>query len=207
MGRRRKPISIPCTHPGKYSTSWFEQYAEPLWKKWLLPLKGQVKSYLELGVCEGRSMVWIMENLQPQRAIGIDPYLPDKPDHAPNYAQFEANMRENLKPWLDSGVLTVYKQRSIDFLRDQHREIPDGSVDLCYLDGSHMAWDLMTDVGLVWPKLKRPGGILLFDDYQKVYHLARPLTRVAWWCFTMAYDNRYELFFKEGRQVAVRRLK
>lgn len=207
MGRRRKPVNIPCTHPGKWSHSWFEQYAEPLWKKWLLPLKGSIKSYCEIGLSEGRSMVWILENLQPDQAIGIDPYLPDKPDHAANYAQFEANMRENLKPWLDSGVLTVHKQRSIDFLRDHHREIPDGSVDLCYLDGSHMAWDLMTDVGLVWPKLKRPGGILLFDDLQKTIHLGRSLTLIGVWAFEMCYFNRYERFFKEGRQFAVRRIK
>lgn len=207
MSRRRKPVSIPMQHAGRWSNSWFELHTEELWQKWLLPLKGQVGTYLEIGVNEGRSMLWMLENVEPKQAIGLDPYRPDKAEHAEHYAKFRDNMQHNLAPYLASGQCVVHEASSFDFLRERHGEIADGSVDLCYLDGSHMAWDLMADVSLVWPKLKRPGGMLLFDDLQRNIHLGRSLTLVAVWAFEMCYYNRYERWFREGRQFGVRRIK
>ena len=36
--------------------------------------------------------------------------------------------------------------------------------DFIYIDGSHVAKDVMTDACMAWPLLKK-GGIMVFDDY------------------------------------------
>ena len=51
--------------------------------------------------------------------------------------------------------------------REALRKLPFESYDLVYLDGSHMAADVLEDAVLSFPLLK-PGGILIFDDYQLV---------------------------------------
>jgi hypothetical protein len=40
----------------------------------------------------------------------------------------------------------------------------DHRFNFVYLDGSHVAKDVLTDACLVWPLLK-PNGIIVFDDY------------------------------------------
>jgi len=40
----------------------------------------------------------------------------------------------------------------------------DRRFDFVYIDGSHIAKDVLTDACLAWPLLK-PNGIMVFDDY------------------------------------------
>ena len=47
----------------KFTTDWFTNRI-PLWEKILAPLKGkQGIHYLEIGVFEGRSAIWMLENI------------------------------------------------------------------------------------------------------------------------------------------------
>ena len=39
------------------------------------------------------------------------------------------------------------------------------SFDFIYVDGSHLAMDVLIDGVLAWPLLK-PGGVMVFDDYR-----------------------------------------
>tara|TARA_R110000868_G_scaffold155324_4_gene381735 strand:- start:189 stop:668 length:480 start_codon:yes stop_codon:yes gene_type:complete len=41
---------------------------------------------------------------------------------------------------------------------------PDSEFDFIYVDGSHLAKDVLSDACLSWPMLKR-GGVMVFDDY------------------------------------------
>ena len=58
----------------KTSNNWFDDGPRATWEEHLLPLKDSIDSYLEIGVCEGVSMRWILENLEPSKAVGIDPW-------------------------------------------------------------------------------------------------------------------------------------
>lgn len=54
----------------------------------------------------------------------------------------------------------VIKGRSQEVLR----KLPFDTYDFAYIDGSHVASDVLTDAVLVFPLIKR-GGIVVFDDY------------------------------------------
>ena len=191
----------------RLSNGWFEQQAEPIWNKYLLPLNGQVRSYLEVGCCEGRSLVWILENLDPSLAVGVDPYIPPRRMQADAYRTYRDNCRWNLTRWIQDGKVRLYEHPSSWLMTDRGwRRVKRESFDLCYLDGSHLASDLMLDAILCWERLRR-GGIMVFDDMQRRWHLGRALVRPAVMAFMTIYDSRWEMFFMEPRQLAIRKLK
>jgi len=60
-----------------YQVDWFTPQL-PLWEKYLIPLKGLSNlSFLEIGSFEGRSAVWLLENIltdEASRIVCIDPF-------------------------------------------------------------------------------------------------------------------------------------
>lgn len=48
--------------------------------------------------------------------------------------------------------------------REMIGEIPDGSLDVIYVDGDHTLRGVILDLTLCWPKL-RPGGVMIGDDF------------------------------------------
>jgi len=68
MARHREEPKAPMTFKtpdGKdldfrYTNNWFNQYHREEWEKLFLPIRDNIKHYLEIGVCEGSSMLWVM---------------------------------------------------------------------------------------------------------------------------------------------------
>jgi predicted O-methyltransferase YrrM len=77
-------------------------------------------------------------------------------------ARFDYNLTlaksTTLNPYIE---LTKLKGKSFDCLRAMPL---DKQFDFVYIDGSHVAKDVLTDACLVWPMVKA-GGFLVFDDY------------------------------------------
>lgn len=192
--------------PIRFLNNWFRERTQPIWEKHLLCLAGKIDTYLEIGMAEGASMRWVLETLRPRKAIGIDPYIPPKERQSDAYRQYADNMQENLDPWFSNYSLCWYREKSQDVLRSRHEEIGDQSIDLAYIDGDHRAVELMTDICLLWPKLKK-GGWMVIDDFQRVYHAGKPLVRVAVRSFEWVFDNRYSRVWQDGRQLCYERIK
>jgi hypothetical protein len=54
-------------HSYNFSEDWFTENI-PVWLKVLSPFKGKPNlNYLEIGVFEGRSVIWMLENIQTYR--------------------------------------------------------------------------------------------------------------------------------------------
>lgn len=128
---------------------------------------------LEVGSFEGRSAVWLLENLlthPTSHLTCIDMFEMDGefreirdrmklsvPDDIDIEGHFDANM-------LATGAasrVTKLKGASTEMLR----RLPLHSFDLIYIDGSHTARNVLTDAVLCWDLLKL-NGILIFDDYR-----------------------------------------
>lgn len=136
-----------------FSTDWFTHHI-PTWEKYLDRFKGQPRiHYLEIGVFEGRSALWMLENILTHpsaRLTGIDTFPGDLKE------RFLANVRT-------AGFgekVTVIAGRS----QRELRRLPLDSFDIIYIDGSHAADEVLADAVLSWALLK-PGGIVIFDDY------------------------------------------
>jgi len=147
------PIAKPYAKDYQFSADWFTMRI-PAWERILAPLKGQPGiRYLEIGVYEGRSALWILENVLSHpsaRMTGIDIFPPGIRE------RYESNVK--LSGHADKVTTIVGRSQ------DEVRKLPAASFDLVYVDGSRAADDVLADAVQSWAVLK-PDGILIFNDY------------------------------------------
>ena len=167
-----------------FSSDWFTPNV-PEWSAALAHLKGKPDvSYLEVGLYEGRSAIWMLENVLTHptaRLTGIDVF----PDN------LEERWLANLEQSGAAGKTTTIK----GFSQAELRKLPLDSFDAIYIDGSHTADDVLADAVLSWDLLKS-GGILIFDDYEwrEGTHLPEELRpHAAIDAFITAYRNEIEV--------------
>jgi predicted O-methyltransferase YrrM len=114
-------------------------------------------NFLEIGVFEGKTSCWLMDNILSIESIHnskgmlhcIDPYITKNGEY---------NLRQHL------GDVIFYRAPSGEVLID----LIKGKVfnfDFVYVDGDHNACNLLEDLLLSW-KLLKVGGIMLIDDYE-----------------------------------------
>ncbi|MCK9569105.1 class I SAM-dependent methyltransferase [Candidatus Pacearchaeota archaeon] len=144
-------------------------------------LVGQPLNYLEIGVWEGRSGCWMLDNVlthPDSRYTGIDNWtsLPQVPIFARTHLGYHGS-----KALLIEG--------------DSKKLVPQlrGMFDIGFVDGGHDFETCYADLCNVWDKLK-PGGTMIADDYAFGPNL--PDVPVAVDRFYAERDDA-ELIFKE----------
>jgi predicted O-methyltransferase YrrM len=143
-----------------YTQDWFTDHV-PLLRQLLAPLAGKPVHALEVGVFEGRSTAWLMENVltHPGATLTwVDTFAGGSEHAGLDLTGLEQRFRANTRAF--ESRLVGHVGRSQDVLRGMTGE----RFDLVYLDGSHEAADVLADAVLAWPLL-RQGGVLGFDDY------------------------------------------
>jgi predicted O-methyltransferase YrrM len=124
------------------------------WSRILRSFKGKADVHaLEIGSFEGRSALWFLENIltHPTDSITcVDIWV------GPYEKLFDDNVTASPEP---NKVIKI-KRRSDEALR----KLKPNSFDFIYVDGSHIAKDVLMDAVLAWDLLK-PGGYIIFDDY------------------------------------------
>lgn len=133
--------------PGRsFTTDWagpFRENAERLFDG-LAPLP---LSYLEIGVYEGRSACWMLDNVLTHPLslyVGVDVRVQDR-------------------GWVN---LAPYGDKAVVYEGDSKVVVPRLNLcfDIVYIDGNHMAKDTLFDSVAAWQVLVK-GGVLLWDDY------------------------------------------
>lgn len=159
----------------QFTKDWFH-WAPQVWEQ-LIPLlpDGEtygvadhgVRQFLEIGSFEGRSTVWIAENMarKGDRILCIDTWKGGE-EHGEEdmdavWQRFKANT--DIAKEKTGVFIGTARGTSIVGLAD---ELPEwaGTYDFIYIDGSHIAKDVLTDACMAWPLLKQ-GGLMVFDDY------------------------------------------
>jgi hypothetical protein len=179
----------------QFSSDWFT-YHIPVWEQFLTEFKDKADvRYLEIGVFEGRSAVWMLENILTHpsaRLTAIDIFPDDLLD------RFAGNIEK-------SGFrdkVEIFKGKS----QEKLRELPLTSYDLIYIDGSHHAKHVFLDTALSWDLLK-DGGLLIFDDYLPNTELPSDLSpNGPIDIFLMAFGDEIELLHREY-QIVIRKSK
>lgn len=154
---------------GEFTRNWTSKY-EPYWREHLVPEAGRPLVMLEIGVFEGRSSRWFLENVlvhPASRHIGVDPWIlepmcprkfPRNVEGQEKIAAVERRARETLAPFGAKSLLL--KGLSQDVLPGPLASV---SLDIAYIDGDHRYAGCLADTRLVWPLVK-PGGIVIWDD-------------------------------------------
>src|SRR5688500_5749869 len=134
-----------------FRTDWFT-WNLPVWEAVLAEYKGKPNlHYLEVGVFEGRSALWMLDNIlthPTSRFTGVDPFL-----DSPGVEGFKDIFFANLK-------LSGHEDRStllIGFSQIELRKVSVDSCDIIYIDGSE-------DAVRSHRRLEQ-GGLLISDDY------------------------------------------
>lgn len=194
----------------KFTQDWFA-WAPKVWEQFKPVLPGR-KNFLEIGSYEGRSTVWTVENMMEDGGtiIAIDTWEGGE-EHTvigEPMGTVETNFDHNIKVCSDrfpNRKILKIKMNSYDaisyFAGRMGRECP---VDFVYIDGSHIAKDVLADACMAWPLLKS-GGIMVFDDYvwgnpRDILH--RP--KIAIDSFINIYAEHLEVV-SMGYQIAVKK--
>lgn len=156
------------TKQSKFTTDW-HSHNIPLWRQIFAEYKDRPDARaLEIGSYEGRSTVWLLENVLTHETAHIDCI-------DTFYGSIEhIRMGLDLDNLFDRFLSNVgpYKRKvrwfrgpSQDVLRGgQFAPIRTAPYDFIYIDGSHRAADVLEDAVLSF-RLLKVGGLMVFDDY------------------------------------------
>jgi predicted O-methyltransferase YrrM len=170
---------------GRYAAYWSELFASRGWRP------ETPRTVIEIGSYEGRSALWMLENLlqhPASRLHCVDTFHDrEKPDSY--WRKFEVNVLRSPH----AAKVGVVASPSLPFLL---RFVASGRrVDFVYVDGSHRAADVLEDLVLAF-YATRPGGIVICDDYLKGVRngdatLGSPKLAVD--AFTSIYRDRLDM--------------
>src|SRR5260370_17935010 len=123
-----------------FTQDWFSP-SIPLFERFLGGLKGRPCRLLEIGTLEGRSALWMAENIATHRLSSvetIDAYESPK-------------LRGNLA--VADGKVTFHPGLSAEVLRN----LPFAAYDSVYIDGCHWIINVLEDALLAFRLLKQGG--------------------------------------------------
>jgi SAM-dependent methyltransferase len=188
---------------GTFTEDWFTDeisWLEPL----LEPLAGTSSRILEIGSFEGLSTCFFLWRLRDGYVTAIDTF-----EGIAEHAGYGSDVSD-LAARFDENVALVDAARVRKLEGDSRHVLVDllgagDRFDLAYVDGSHLALDVLVDASLAW-QLLEDGGILVFDDY--TWHgfgderLLRPGPAID--AFLALVTGKHEELHR-GEQLALRR--
>ncbi len=181
------------------------------WTKILADFKGIPLQYLEIGSYKGRSACWMLLNLlthEQSKMTVIDPFT-GSAEHILQNSGKKLELREifqhNIKQTKKAKKVRVIQDYSQNALIGLLAKKERTDFDIIYIDGSHTAYDTLTDAVLAW-RLLKPGGVMIFDDYPWTFD-GKPQNepKLAIDAFLAAFQDKLELISK-GWQVFIRKL-
>lgn len=177
---------------GFFGTNFFEKWTSN-WKKHLGHLSGKPNVLgIEIGTLHGDCAVFCAEQItNGEGSI-----------HCTIDINETEYLKNNVAPYKN---IRFIKGRSDVILRDPHIFQPN-TADYVYVDGSHLAIDVLTDAVLAWPILK-DNGILIFDDYGWGAHTtdAKQKPKLGVDAFLQGYTGHCQLI-EAGWQVFLKKL-
>ncbi|MFA5799798.1 MAG: class I SAM-dependent methyltransferase [Candidatus Peribacteraceae bacterium] len=193
---------------------WFTQHI-PSWEEHLHHLRGLPGlHFLEIGSFEGRSAVWLLQNIlthPASRLTCID--LFERREEAFNIEEhMNLNLPRNLpvEKHFDCNIRAIGAEKRVRKLKGISQEIlrtlPPDAFDLVYIDGSHEAKNVLTDAVLAFDLLKN-NGIMILDDYRWECFPEDPARNppIAIDAFLSAFRGWYDLLHKDYQMMIRKR--
>ena len=166
---------------------------------------------MEIGSFEGRSTVWLVENALED---GGEIICVDTWEGGEEHTLALAKNAHKLFKWNTSILAKKHPKKiinqvistSTDALSKLQNKNNQGRFDFIYIEGSHVAKDVLTDACLAWPLLRR-GGALVFDDYGWAIDLPEThKPKMAVNAFIRVFKEELAVIHK-GYQVVVQKMR
>lgn len=150
---------------GKYifTEDWFSINI-PTWETLLSRFRGLAVNALEIGSYQGRSAVWLLENILTHNDSTLTCV-----DTFEGSAEHTNEQKSHIWNLFQHNVLNNFGSK-VRVLRGMSGKVvraidPQEVYDIVYIDGAHYSANAMEDAVLTFPLLKK-GGIMIFDDYR-----------------------------------------
>lgn len=191
-------------HYGKayrFTTDTFTDKAAA-WAKLLDDLKGKAGlHYLEIGTFEGRSALWMLENIATHPTARLTIIDAFEEHSQKTFTDNVALSGEAAKFDIKAGLST-----------EKIREVALNSVDLAYIDGSGRGIVMLSDLVSTW-NLVKVGGVIICSRYSITPGLRRALDlragdpgpHEAIDAFLKIYGPYVQVLAQQGNYVAVRK--
>lgn len=158
----------------KFDHNWFDQNIPNL-TKLFAGVGDRPINILEIGSFEGRSTTWFLDNVQNCHVTCIDTWGGGM-DHERgssdiNFTTVKENFDYNMKR--HEGRYKAIETTSFNGLI--HLNHQDVEFDFIFIDGSHVAVDVLSDLVLSWP-LAKVGALIYCDDYYWGHNTGDPVT-------------------------------
>jgi hypothetical protein len=160
-GRRRPPIDETTLR----SIAAGSDSRMELWPR--LIDAGRIRCVAEIGVYRGHFAARVLQEcdgiatyymVDPWRRLDDWNKPANRPDDA--FARFYEEAMDRTRAWEDKRI--VLRGRTSEVID----EVPDGALDLAYVDGDHTLRGITIDLTRVYPKV-RPGGWIAGDDFAR----------------------------------------
>ena len=184
----------------EFTEDWFSantgEQPELIFEHHLSKYAGKPCNFLEIGSFEGRSAIWMLENIltNPEsRLVCIDRWASWTNDSF-------LRLSKNLYASGHKDKVDIIKGKSQDYTR----LLPKNSFDFIYVDGDHSPQAVLQDAIICFSLLKI-GGIMALDDYMIGYKYPdspgslaleeKPKTTIDF--FVQLFKDRLEVIYKD----------
>jgi predicted O-methyltransferase YrrM len=152
---------------------------------------------LEIGTFEGRSAIWILQNLckhPDSKLYCVDHWLYKGEHNSDTYKTF----KKNIEPYKDKVI--VLKGHSSHMLRRLNKP----QFDFIYIDANRHSQNVLEDAVLSFPLLK-PNAIMILDDYthNKEHNINCPKPGID--AFMNMYANQIKVLHTKWQVVLQKR--
>ena len=172
------------------------------WREILNEFKGREVDALEIGSFEGRSAIWLLDNVltHPNSHLTCVDTFEGSMEHSDAH-KLELYQRcvSNLSPYSNVKIMKGYSHEVMKRLNKK--------FDFIYIDGDHRASSVLEDAVLAFRLLKF-GGILIFDDYlwqDPRFPKPEDAPKLGIDSFLKAFKGHYVDVFK-GYQYSIRKV-
>ena len=151
-----------------FTQDWFSCYIHN-WTHFLKELKDKPNlRFLEIGSYQGRSTVWLLENILTDDTSSIT-CIDTFEGSAEHLIDFQHDLLTLFQVFSHNiskfkNKVNIIKNKSQIALKQLNEQ-----YDFIYIDGDHTASSVIEDAILSFPLLKK-GGIMIFDDYMWSCH-------------------------------------
>lgn len=193
----------------QFSQDWFS-FNLPIWEYHLKQFVHQPELMaLEIGSWEGRSTCWLLDHIltHPTAQITcIDTFA----GGAEHQAVLQDDCLQTIEQRFDFNVAQTGASEKVKKIVSKSqialRSLPLNSYHLAYIDGSHIASDVLEDAVLIW-RLIKVGGVIIFDDYQFMFppEVTEAPPKTAIDAFLTIFSQKIALIH-QGYQILVEKI-